>query len=95
MFKTLAALYFIVVAIASLITFVCYGWDKRQAKLKGSRISEQKLHFFAFLGGWPGAIAGQRVFRHKTQKASFWWMTNLAMLFHFTIIAFGLWFWFA
>jgi uncharacterized membrane protein YsdA (DUF1294 family) len=29
------------------------------------------LHLLAFLGGWPGALLGQRQFRHKTKKVSF------------------------
>ena len=29
------------------------------------------LHLLALLGGWPGAILGQRQFRHKTRKVAF------------------------
>ena len=29
------------------------------------------LHMLEALGGWPGALVGQRWFRHKTRKARF------------------------
>ncbi|UTW60257.1 DUF1294 domain-containing protein [Kordiimonas sp. SCSIO 12603] len=55
----------------SFITLCMYGWDKR-ASIKGNwRVKENTLHLFAILGGWPGAICGQKLFRHKTKKRSF------------------------
>jgi len=57
--------------VMSLATFVVYGVDKRRAKQEADRISELKLHILSLLGGWPGAIAGQKLFRHKTVKKSF------------------------
>ncbi|MFV0576622.1 MAG: DUF1294 domain-containing protein [Vibrio sp.] len=57
--------------ILSLITFVFYWKDKRAA-IKGEwRTPEKTLHLLAFLGGWPGALIAQRVFRHKTSKFQF------------------------
>jgi len=29
------------------------------------------LHFMAVIGGWPGALVAQEVFRHKSRKLSF------------------------
>ncbi len=66
-----AAAYLIVVGVMSLVCFIAYGLDKRQAVNGGRRVSERTLHLMAFLGGWPGAWFGQRQFRHKTQKVSF------------------------
>lgn len=57
--------------LASLVTFALYGWDKRRARRGGQRTRERTLHLWAGFGGWPGAWAGQRWFRHKTQKVSF------------------------
>ena len=57
--------------VMSLATFVVYGVDKRRAKQEGDRISEKTLHVLSLLGGWPGAITGQKLFRHKTVKKSF------------------------
>ena len=69
--------YGIAVAVMSLACFLAYGLDKRRAANGGRRVSERTLHLMAFLGGWPGALLGQRHFRHKTQKVSFrlvFWM---------------------
>jgi uncharacterized membrane protein YsdA (DUF1294 family) len=71
MFLSPAFVYASVVILLSLITFTAYGVDKHRAQSGGRRISEATLHWLALLGGWPGAWAGQRVFRHKTQKLSF------------------------
>jgi len=65
-------------AIGSLITFVLYAIDKSAARRNAWRISEDKLHFFALVGGWPGALIAQQILRHKTKKVSFrsvFWVT--------------------
>lgn len=69
--KIAAAAYLMVVAVMSLVCFIAYGVDKRRAGTGGRRVPERTLHTMAFLGGWPGALIGQRHFRHKTQKAPF------------------------
>ena len=69
--KIAAAAYLIVVAVMSLVCFLAYGLDKQRAANAGRRVSERTLHLMAFLGGWPGALIGQRQFRHKTQKLTF------------------------
>lgn len=69
----------------SLVCFVLYGIDKKRALYNGDlqqvgknvkntqkqRVSEAVLHFWAFLGGTPGAFIAQQLFRHKTQKRGF------------------------
>ena len=72
-----AVTYGFVVVVMSLVCFLAYGLDKRKAVKGDRRVSERTLHLMAFLGGWPGALLGQRHFRHKTQKLSFrlvFWM---------------------
>lgn len=64
----------------SIITFVAYGYDKRASLRGDERVSERTLHLLALCGGWPGALAGQLMFRHKTRKTSFrvcFWLTVL------------------
>ena len=63
----IAAIY----GAVSLIAFVAYGHDKRRARRGGRRVPEATLHTTELLGGWPGAFAAQRLFRHKTRKRPF------------------------
>src|SRR5690606_29986534 len=85
--KTIAAIYFLSIPLLSLVSFVAYGWDKRRAKLAQRRVPERTLHWLAVLGGWPGAMAGQRTFRHKTQKTSFRIVFWLSVTAHLAITA--------
>ena len=55
----------------SVITFVFYGYDKRQFVKNKPRVPEPILHMPALLGGTPGALPGQLLFRHKTKKLRF------------------------
>lgn len=65
--KAVLALYL----VASLITFFAYAFDKSAALNNRWRTQESTLHLFALLGGWPGALAAQRLLRHKSKKTSF------------------------
>ncbi len=55
----------------NVATLLFYGYDKRQAVVGRTRVPEVVLHAAALLGGSPGALAGQMLFRHKTQKRRF------------------------
>jgi len=69
-----AALYL----TASVAAAVAYGIDKSSARTGAWRTPERSLHVLALMGGWPGALAAQRIFRHKSRKASFrfvFWVT--------------------
>ncbi len=50
--------------------WLIYGADKLAAR-KRRRGAETTLLVLSPAGGWPGAILGQRCFRHKTQKQPF------------------------
>ena len=70
----------VVVAYAamSVIAIVLYAVDKSAAKRGGWRTQESTLHVVAMLGGWPGALLAQDMFRHKSSKAEFqsvFWIT--------------------
>jgi uncharacterized membrane protein YsdA (DUF1294 family) len=60
-----------VLLLVNLVTFVTYGLDKRAAIRGARRVPEKRLHLLALVGGFPGAFAGQQVFRHKRAKRSF------------------------
>lgn len=78
----LALLY----AGTSLLALVLYGVDKSAARAGRQRTPENTLHLVAVLGGWPGALLAQALFRHKSRKQAFqvvFWITvalNLAGL---------------
>lgn len=57
--------------VASIVTFFAYAWDKNAAIGKHWRTQESTLHLFSLVGGWPGALAAQRLLRHKSTKESF------------------------
>ncbi|MFZ0487472.1 MAG: cold shock and DUF1294 domain-containing protein [Arenicellales bacterium] len=56
---------------ASVVAFVAYALDKSAARNDRWRTQESTLHLFALVGGWPGALAAQRLLRHKSRKRSF------------------------
>jgi uncharacterized membrane protein YsdA (DUF1294 family) len=86
MMETAATSYSIVVLVMSPACLIAYGWDKRQAGNGGRRVSESTLHLLAFLGGWPGALLGQRLFRHKTKKVKFRIVFWIVVLSHVAIV---------
>lgn len=57
--------------VASVAGFVAVGLDKLAAARGRRRLSERMLHTLEALGGWPGSLAAQRLFRHKTAKQSY------------------------
>lgn len=57
--------------VGSAVAFLAYALDKSAAKNDQWRTKESTLHLFALVGGWPGALAAQRLLRHKSKKQSF------------------------
>jgi len=64
----LVPIYYLVL---SLVSFIAYGIDKWAALRGRWRTAEGTLHLVALIGGWPGALIAQQVFRHKTRKEGF------------------------
>ena len=72
----------------SIVAFAAYGIDKLRAVSGAWRTPEATLHTIGLLGGWPGAVPAQLLFRHKTAKTSFqtaFWLIAGAHI--------GLWIW--
>ncbi|HIE5388410.1 TPA: DUF1294 domain-containing protein [Enterobacter cancerogenus] len=57
--------------LVNVLTMLIYGGDKLAARREWRRVPESTLLAYGFVGGWPGAIVGQQLFRHKTQKQPF------------------------
>ncbi|MEM9346381.1 MAG: DUF1294 domain-containing protein [Planctomycetota bacterium] len=75
------------IVLMSLFTLGFYAWDKRQARRDGWRVPEKRLHLFSLLGGWPGAMIGQRWLRHKSVKTKFRVVFWLTVFVHATLAA--------
>lgn len=76
----------IIYSLVSFIAFFIYWSDKRRAESGRPRFTENSLHLFELLGGWPGALLAQHMFRHKTRKQPF-------QLIFWLIVAVHLAFW--
>lgn len=66
--------------LSSLATFAAYAIDKSAARNNRWRTQESTLHLLALACGWPGALAAQRLLRHKSVKREFqtvYWATVL------------------
>lgn len=73
----------------SIISLLIY-WQDKMAAIKGLwRFPEEQLHLLGIVGGWPGGIVAQHIFRHKTQKerfARYFWFTVLLNVLIFVAI---------
>ena len=70
-----------VYVVMSGVAILMYAFDKSAAERGRRRTPENTLHLIALLGGWPGALLAQDLFRHKSRKVEFqivFWMTVLA-----------------
>ena len=83
-------LLFVVFQLVSinLVTVLAYYVDKRAARKGAWRVPEANLHTLEFLGGWPGALLAQKIFRHKTKKQSYQTSFMLVVAFELAIIYF-------
>ncbi len=71
-----------VYALMSVATLVAYVRDKGAARAGRRRTPETWLHGLEFLGGWPGALVGQQLFRHKNAKVGYQVVFWLIVMVH-------------
>jgi uncharacterized membrane protein YsdA (DUF1294 family) len=71
-----------------LISFILYGVDKHAAKRSKQRISEKTLLLFDLVGGWPGGLIAQNLFRHKTKKTSYRVKFVLVVILNVTLLVY-------
>ena len=64
-------IYFLPYCFLSIVSFLTYRRDKAAAVALDWRVRERTLLLRDLLGGWPGGLAAQWYYRHKTRKLSF------------------------
>ena len=62
---------FIFYSLMSAWTLLTFALDKRAAQLNQHRVPEKKLHTLELWGGWPGALIGLHLLRHKRRKPEY------------------------
>jgi uncharacterized membrane protein YsdA (DUF1294 family) len=71
----------------NVTTFAFYGLDKTFARRRlRTRIPELTLQTLALAGGTIGALAGMKMFRHKTVKGSFRIIFFLILAFQIVLV---------
>lgn len=73
--------------VMSVMALLLYGRDKRAARAGARRTRERTLHLVDLLGGWPGGLIGQDLFRHKTRKTGFQIVFWATVVLHCTALA--------
>ncbi|OMP67485.1 DUF1294 domain-containing protein [Domibacillus epiphyticus] len=72
---------FIYFTAINFISYIVMAGDKKKARKKKYRTSENTLWLLALLGGAPGSFVAMRTHRHKTKHAAFkYGMPILAVL---------------
>lgn len=77
----------IIFLLFNVVTFCLFWWDKDAARNGGWRVSEASLLQFAFLGGSLGAVAAQRLLRHKTRKEPFRTYLMAILVLHVLLVS--------
>ncbi len=80
----------IIFLLLNIVTFCLFWWDKDAARNGGWRVSEASLLQFAFFGGSLGAVAAQRLLRHKTRKEPFRTYLMAILILHTVLAPVGL-----
>ncbi len=78
--------YLLLVAGASLHSFRLMGDDRQRLRSGGGRLAESGMHWWEFLGGWPGSLLGMMVFRHKAASLVYLIGFVLAAGLHFAAV---------
>lgn len=83
--------YALLVAAASLHCFRLMGDDRQRMKNNDTRISLSGLHWWEWLGGWPGSLAGLMVFQHRAGSLVYLLGLTFAIAAHLATLAGVLW----
>ncbi|MCJ8053720.1 DUF1294 domain-containing protein [Shinella curvata] len=80
----------IIFLLLNVVTFCLFWRDKDASRNGGWRVSEASLLQFAFFGGSLGAVAAQRLLRHKTRKEPFRSYLMTILILHAVLAPMGL-----
>ena len=72
----------------NITSFLLYGIDKYKAKKSKWRISEATLLTMAAIGGSIGALAGMRLWHHKTMHKKFKYGIPLIIIMQIALVAY-------
>lgn len=75
--------------VINIVAFCLFGVDKWKARRGAWRISEAMLLLSAVLGGSLGALAGMRVFHHKTRHPLFTITVPLLLVLDIALAVWG------
>ena len=78
--------------INSLITFIIYGYDKKAATAGKWRISEWAIHLMELIGGWPGGLIGQPIFKHKINWGKEFRFKFVSLMIRIVHLAYWVWY---
>jgi uncharacterized membrane protein YsdA (DUF1294 family) len=81
----------IVYVTASVAAVIAYAVDKSAAQRGAWRTRETTLHLLALMGGWPGALVAQHLFRHKSRKPSFQLAFRATVAVNCAVLAWIVW----
>jgi uncharacterized membrane protein YsdA (DUF1294 family) len=76
--------------LVNVMTFCLYWWDKEAARAGQWRVPEARLLQAALVGGSLGALAAQRLLRHKTRKEPFRTQLMAIFVLHAVLLPVGL-----
>jgi len=82
----MSLLLYIYLVIINVISFICFGIDKKKAIIHSQRIPERCLFLLSILGGSFGAIIGMKFFHHKTRKKAFSLGIPFILLVHISLL---------
>ena len=82
--------YLLLCLAASLHAFRLMGDDKQRSR-SGGAVSAATMHWWEFLGGWPGSLLGMAVFRHKGRSIVYLVGFVLALALHAGAVSGTLW----
>lgn len=78
--------FWLVILLWNILTFLLMGLDKLKSSRGHWRISEATLLTSAFLMGGIGSWLGSAVFRHKSRKIKFMVLLPISVVVNFIIV---------